>query len=605
MMQGHNMPPYLRPLFFLILFVAVGCGETTTTPGDVSADTTIEKDGAEADVTAADTTSGETGPTEDGAIGPDLSEAMFAPDRLLEIEIEIAAKDWDELCSQTRTFADILSGDCLAQPFAKIFTYFPGTVTVDGEKVENVGVRKKGFFGSLSADKPSLKIKFDAYVEGQLLQGMRRMTFNNSRQDASHMNTCLTYKAFRDAGYPAPRCNFARVTVNGKYLGVYIHVDSIKKPLLRRHFDDDDGNLYEGTLSDFTSIYKGTIEKKTNEKEDDWSDIAAAVAALETEGDEGLSAIDAIFNLDRFLTFWAIEVIVGHWDGYNGNLNNYFFYVDPADGRIVFLPWGPDSAFYPVDHPFDEFDYPPSVMANSALARRLYEQPAIREAYQNRMKEILETVWIEDDFEAEVDRMEALIGPHLPLAVKTKLPQEVSRLKWFIGQRKEAILEDIAKSPDWNIPPRESPCFKSRGSVKLSFETTWGSLAHAEPWTQGSVKLNEFILEGDTINLPPMGSVIGIEKEGPSAGQMVVSFPVFTPDANLHILYFVMEPNLAGEAAAGADIGKDVAGYWLRFKPPYQEFDMLGQLGLVSLTFDTFDNTSDAPVSGVLEATIF
>jgi spore coat protein CotH len=35
---------------------------------------------------------------------------------------------------------------CEIQPRVNQFTYYPATVTIDGETVENVGLRKKGFF---------------------------------------------------------------------------------------------------------------------------------------------------------------------------------------------------------------------------------------------------------------------------------------------------------------------------------------------------------------------------------------------------------------------------------------------------------------------------
>ena len=147
------------------------------------------------------------------------------------------------------------------------------------------------------------------------------------------------------AGLPAPRCNFARVEVNGKDYGVYAHVDSIKKPFLADRFSSDEGNLYEATVSDFRTIFRGTWEKKTNTKEDDWSDLDAAVDALKAEDEALIPVLEKVFDLEQFYTFWASEVLIGHWDGYAGNLNNTYLYADPADGRFRFIPWGVDSAF--------------------------------------------------------------------------------------------------------------------------------------------------------------------------------------------------------------------------------------------------------------------
>ena len=221
----------------------------------------------------------------------DPGDAYFALDRVLDISIEIAPEDWDTLRHQTRTFEDLMAeiGKYqLSQPFADIYTWFSGTVDIDGEAYSNVGVRKKGFLGSQSDTKPSLKLRFDKYVDNQALGGViERMTLNNSIQDASMINTCLTYQIFAAAGLPSPRCSFATVTVNGKELGLYVHVEEIKAPMLARHFDSAEGNLYEGTVSDFTPEYRGTFEKKTNEEADDWSDVDAVLAALQDPSDAG------------------------------------------------------------------------------------------------------------------------------------------------------------------------------------------------------------------------------------------------------------------------------------------------------------------------------
>ena len=90
----------------------------------------------------------------------------------------------------------------------------------------------------------------------------------------AHVTQCLGYDLMRKAGVPAPRCNFAHVTVvsidgmseTTVVDGIYSHIDSIKDPFLRRNFgsDQDQGRLYEGTLSDFwTGSFRNTIEPKT------------------------------------------------------------------------------------------------------------------------------------------------------------------------------------------------------------------------------------------------------------------------------------------------------------------------------------------------------
>ena len=470
---------------------------TATTPPQPTAQPTQGPTRAAPATTAAPTPA----PTPEEPGEADPSDAYFAIDRVLEVSIEIDPDDWDTLRHQTRTFEELMAEIekyNLSQPFADIYTWFPATVTIDGETNAEVGVRKKGFLGSQSDTKPSLKLRYDKYVDGQSLGGvMERMTLNNSVQDPSMVNTCLAYQVFAAAGNPAPRCNFANVTVNGMELGLYVHVEELKKPFLARHFDSAEGNLYEGTVSDFTSSHRGTMEKKTNEDEDDWSDVDAMVAALQDPSDAGLEALGELVDLDRFLTFWATEVLVGHWDGYAGDRNNYHFYREP-DGKFVFIPWGVDDVFHLKDdpNPFDHvLEPPPSVLALSAIPNRLYNHPEWRAKYVGRLKELLDTDWNEDALLASVDAMAAILQEHALPEAKDERARDTERVRKFILKRKGEILADLTPEPPHWPEPEEAGATSNEFNLEafeVRFETTWGSHVSANPLAEGKVYgLNE------------------------------------------------------------------------------------------------------------------
>ena len=417
-------------------------------------------------------------------------------ERVLDISIEIAPDDWDTLRHQTRTFEDLMAEIeeyNLSRPFASIYDWFSATVTIDGETHTEVGVRKKGFLGSQSDTKPSLKLRYDKYVDGQSLGGvMERMTLNNSVQDPSMVNTCLAYQVFDAAGNPAPRCNFATVTVNGKELGLYVHVEEIKAPMLARHFDSTDGYLYEGTISDFTDEYRGTFERKAGPDEDFYWDIFAVVSALQDPSDEGLLNLAEWVDLDRFLTFWATESLVGHWDGYAGDRNNYHFYREP-DGKFVFIPWGVDDVFHLKDdpNPFDNISSPPpSVLALAAIPNRLYNLPEWRAKYAERLKEILDSVWNEDELLASVDQMAAIVQERSLPEAKDRAAKDTERVRKFILKRKGEILADITpEPPDWPEPDYGAAAGGEFDleSFEIRFETTWGTNESANPLAEGTV----------------------------------------------------------------------------------------------------------------------
>ncbi len=446
----------------------------------------------------------------------DARDPYFARDRVLDVAIEMAAEDWDRLRAQTRTYTGIFGGaDCLDSPPKDVFSWFEATVTVDGASHTQVGVRKKGFYGSLSKVKPSLKVRFDKFVDGQLLGGvMKRLTLNNAVQDLSMINTCMAYHVFAAAGLPTPRCNFATVAVNGENLGLYVHVESMKTAFLERNFSDSSGNFYEGTFSDFRPEWRGSLEKKNNEAAADWSDIDAVVAALQDSSPAGLEALAEIVDLDRFLTFWATEVLIGHWDGYAGHLNNFYIYREPGE-PFVFMPWGADSGFASLDTPEDDFESPVSVLANGAIAHRLYHDDAMRAAYVGRLKHLLDAVWNEAVLLQRVDEMAALVQEHALAESRADAARDADRVRRFIREQRAEILAELdPEPPEWPWSPQSKAdmCMPERGSFDLVFETTWGSSDSEDPLAKGTVAFTHYRLDGKEQRFEHSGATAGIDR---------------------------------------------------------------------------------------------
>ena len=445
----------------------------------------------------------------------DPSDPWFALDRVLDVSIEMAPGDWDRLRGQTRTLFDLLAGaDCLDSPAEEIFTWFEATVTVDGQTYTRAGVRKKGFLGSLSEEKPALKVRFDKFVDGQLLGGaVKRLTLNNAQQDPSMLNTCMAYHIFASAGLPAPRCNFATVSVNGENLGLFANVESIKTAFLERHFSDPEGNLYEGALSDFRPDWRGTFQKKTNEAEADWSDIDAVVAALQDSSPAGLEALAEVVDLDRFLTFWAVEVLIGHWDGYAGNRNNYLVYRE-TEGPFQFIPWGADQVFTSTDVPSDDFESPASVLAHGAISHRLFREEATRADYVARLKQLLDTVWNEEELLGLADEMEEIVRRHALPDLRADAARDAERVRRFIRGRRAAVLADLdPEPPPWPWPLTEPFCLPAKGAFELSFETEWGTSESENPLEEGKVSFIHYDWEGEQQSFLSSGAISGLAEE--------------------------------------------------------------------------------------------
>jgi len=303
--------------------------------------------------------------------------------RLMVVQVQMSTQDFEALRWEGRSLSQGIS-ECPSHSFE--YTDFVGKVNIDGETLERVSIRKKGYLGSLSAQKPSLKLNFDTHEEGRTFKGLKRLTLNNNRQDPALIRQCLAYEVYELAGLNVPRCSWAQVYVNGTDMGVYTHVESIKKPFLLRTFANDEGNLYEAQLAEFGIYLNDKFELKTNKTLNDRSDLAQVAQLMEGSGDDWLATLKNHVDVDEFIQLWAADTVLGNWDSASGNSNNYYVYHNPEDDLFHFIPWGADAAFTggtilkPGIGPLYQ---------THALAKKLFEYAATRDQYYAALQSLL------------------------------------------------------------------------------------------------------------------------------------------------------------------------------------------------------------------------
>ena len=458
----------------------------------------------------------------------DPADRFFDRGRIHEVRIDMPRASWDALRLQSRRRFELLEGDCLAEPFTNPFPYFEARIEIDGESRGPVGVRKKGFIGSIDSVRPGLKVRFDEYTPGGNLYGLDHLTLNNSRQDASYVRQCVSFQAFADAGLPSPRCSFAHVVVNGQDLGVYVNVETIDKDFLARHFDDEDGPLFKATFGDFRAGWTGTFDPQTEGAEEPRI-VQELTDVLRTAGDTDLrERVDKLIDLERFLTYWAVEVLLAHWDGYAYNQNNYYLYVDPRSGRGIFLPWGTDQAFRTTG-----LVGPSAVYARGLLTRRLYMAPQTRTLYLDRLKEVMAVAWDEPKILAEINRQEALIRPVVQRAggSVTSLQGAVETARSFVRARRGVIERELAPGPPPAPDLRPPPCHTTLGPVTARASTTFGTHG-ADPFRSGSGSisgtLNELPLAATAV-----GATIGPDPTAPTARVILTQSAAASPFGTL------------------------------------------------------------------------
>jgi len=429
---------------------------------------------------------------------------LFQTHSLLEIEIQMPEKDWSELTAQTRDF-----GSAFQNPAEKPFTSFKGTITVNGVRIESVGIRKKGFIGSLDDYRPSLKIKFDEYVDQDPIEGLDRLTLNNNKQDVSLVSQFLTYRTFRKAGLAAPRMGFARVTVNGEFLGIYSNIEAVRKPFLKEAFGKSSGNLYEGTLSDLYPKAINRIEVKKG-KSDAIDTLLPLAELLAAEGDLDLAKINKMVDVPNFLKFVAIETLIGFWDGYANNQNNYFIYQNPENGKYYFIPWGADGAFDSGQGFMRQMANinGTAIYANGMLANRLFWAGDTKEKYVEIVQSLMDQVWKEEELIAEIDRVVKLVSSDLH-KIQSDYGESFNQVKTFIRGRRAQMNGILASGWD-NVPktPRKPMYSVPVGHAEGTFSSVWKEENGGPVDGTGKVELT-LVLDEKTIEFTSMTAVVG------------------------------------------------------------------------------------------------
>lgn len=327
----------------------------------------------------------------------------FQRDRLLEIDITLASADYRRLKTEGRSLAST-ARTC---PTEFSYTEYPANVVIDGTRVSDILVRKKGYMGSLSPERPSFKLDFNDRVRGQRYQNLKGMTLNNNRQDASNLRQCLAYDLFRQQGLPAPRCNFARVRVNGELLGIFTHVEAVNDDFLENLAGVEGLPLYESQSADFSPNLVARFEAKHDDDADVAAELSDLTNALAIPGGGFLAALESEVDVEQFIRFWATETVLGFWDSASGNANNFYFYRDPDTGLLRFIPWGADTALVGF-HLLKPGSGP--LFRNFRLAQRLFEEPTTRTRYLSAVEDILDEYWDAADVLQTIDTLGALTG---------------------------------------------------------------------------------------------------------------------------------------------------------------------------------------------------
>jgi spore coat protein H len=313
----------------------------------------------------------------------------------------------------------------------------------DGETVyENVAVHLKGSTGSFRPldDKPSLTLDFNRFTGSQRYHGLRRIYLNNSVEDPSYLNEEIGAEMFRAAGVPAPRVTHALVELNGRKLGLYVLKEGFTEDFLSCWFRRVDGNLYDTDLGhDVDRPMKRN--SGLGPKHDSQADLAAlAAAALEPDMGRRWQRLQGVLDVDRFLSFMAMEVMICHRDGYSFARNNFRIYHDMDTDRIIFLPAGMDQLFGKADLPWKPY-------LSGIVAKAVMETPEGKQRYRERFQSLFTSVFKVKALNDRADQIVFGLRPSMGNKEFKALEEAAAELKKRIAQR-QAWLDSELSQPE-------------------------------------------------------------------------------------------------------------------------------------------------------------
>ena len=311
-----------------------------------------------------------------GTASAQSRDPIFDQSRLHEVRLVMEPNDWAALRQNFRSNQ-----------------FYATNVSLDGEVVQQVGVRSRGK-GSRSGTKPGLLLDFNKYVTNQQFHGMKRLVLDNQIQDNTFLKEPLSYVVFEAMGIASPQISYARVTVNDEYWGVYWIIENIGKDFLRARFGEDAGNLYEYDYVDdwrFTvrgdgtqrSYVPGPFKPETNEENNDSSPLARFVDHANTASTTGFGAtMGQYIDVNKWLTHVAVENALAGSDGVVGQqgMNNFYLYQAGGGGKFVLIPWDQDTTFVSATWPI-EFG-----LDTNVLIRKLVADPALKQVYLEAVK---------------------------------------------------------------------------------------------------------------------------------------------------------------------------------------------------------------------------
>lgn len=417
------------------------------------------------------------------------ADTIFGLHRVVDVHLNVAPEEWAKMQPPADVAVDFFS---IMQAFDEVAAdaekgghfrsdkssraglagylgidhqYGSADVTIDDESVPGVGLRYKGngtFLEGHGRGKLSFKIDFNRFNEESEFRGLTKLNLNSCITDPTFLREALSYELFRAAGIPCSRVGFAHVaiTIPGhrarESLGLYTIIEQVDKRFLRDRFGSSDGLLLKPStfgvfryLGEAWSEYEiGFVPKTTPTPAQQNAVIEFAKLVHLADDDEFDRRVADYLDVDQFLRFMAVNVLLSNLDSFLAGAQNYYVYFDPTSRRFQFLPWDMDHSFgnFPLTGtPETRRDLSIHVPGGErhTFIRRILELPRYRDAYDTHLANFLATIFsLEAMHPLITETHQHVMGIRNSKQINERF-EGVQQLHWFVEGRRESVQKQL------------------------------------------------------------------------------------------------------------------------------------------------------------------
>lgn len=333
------------------------------------------------DIPSLPSTPDETPMTNPGNIEP--FERLFDDSKIKSLTIVITEQAFEDLNDEMYQYHEQF-GNFRTDLYARadlLYEDDEGTLLI-----EDIGFRTRGntsrvplMNGNGDLNLSHFKISFKEDFDIEALEPLKdRTVFEleeidmkfNRNGDSTYLTEKFSLDLMRDFGVHAAHTTLAKVYVKigsaNYFYGIYTLLEPIDKNFIQRRYDKsedrDEGDLYKVLwqqfgpaalennydsraigIKDESINYRPAYDLKTNKKSSDHSDLKTFIHNINTLSDSAFRTYIADrFDVDRFLKYLAVNVVLGNPDDYRAMGNNYYFYHEPISNMWTLIPYDYD-----------------------------------------------------------------------------------------------------------------------------------------------------------------------------------------------------------------------------------------------------------------------